>query len=792
MVRMLSAGIVVGCVLLTCACAAEPSDAELRKKPITTDAGEVGKLLQKWWKEGTAAGNVGDWYDNRDGEHSPLDLRPWPQLRKVQYSPADIKARRHWALQPRTLPHVVFGNSSTSAPPTLSGSNPRTYYCSAMGLGILQRHYLEHNLYIYPEHRDHDPGHNGVGDGFGDLYPTNTPYLLISQGSSGSDQPFMRALPFTLAAFRPEVKKKLIESGLLMPTVQMVFRSSNRHLKGPGEYLSGKAHPTVFEGSWVDPLKMVRLAHDIRLDNIPPLVKLRVVEEDEAVPGRDFFDRPALSEKHSDTVSVIARIWRGAGYRRRLVVSAEKSLDVNRKPLTFTWVVLRGDDKRIHIKPRNKSGSVAEISVAYHQRRPVAPGSALESNRVDIGVFAHNGVHYSAPGFVTFFSLDSEGRTYDDRGRIVEIGYGMGETELTIPDPAKLFAELSRDALPARLLGLTEAVRTELGQVVKEAGPLQADVERARQERRKAEAEGQKAAAELAQARNDLERARRLAAQKRIKEQELKEAQARFKTAEAAQQKAQAVLRTASEVVAKAEKAREALFDRRRDVLKAAPRALLLGRLRRAAATVTLWNDHAGALLKLATGPAAAQRQARLDAARAKLLQLGIIVNGPGKSMVFRPARTGTAPAVQRLSAYEKAMLEEFNAVVLSELLLPGLVGHSFRGNFVDARLTAPRAWRDVYHHDGDRLLGWTRYHPGPGSKPEEFTAEGWLVVEKDANGRPAKARTVGYRQGRQARPMWINTNPLLQVKGEELITFEYVEGQRKVKSREKVLEAKE
>ncbi len=64
--------------------AAEPSDDDLKKKPITTDPTPVGQLLKKWYGEGTAAGNVGDWYDNRDGEHSPLDIRAWPQLQKVQ------------------------------------------------------------------------------------------------------------------------------------------------------------------------------------------------------------------------------------------------------------------------------------------------------------------------------------------------------------------------------------------------------------------------------------------------------------------------------------------------------------------------------------------------------------------------------------------------------------------------------------------------------------------------------------------------------------------------------------
>ena len=63
-----------------------------------------------------------------------------------------------------------------------------------------------------------------------DLSP-NTPYLIASQGSSGSDQPFMRAIPYTLAAFRPEVKRKLIDNGLLMPTLQMILRQANKQIR---------------------------------------------------------------------------------------------------------------------------------------------------------------------------------------------------------------------------------------------------------------------------------------------------------------------------------------------------------------------------------------------------------------------------------------------------------------------------------------------------------------------------------------------------------------------------------
>src|SRR3954471_14489386 len=129
MVRTLGVLILASTALL----AAEPAADDLRKRPITTDNGEVGKLLKKWYAEGAAAGNAGDFYDNRDGDHSPLDLRPWPQLQRFKYTPDDPMVRRHWAAARVVRPFVVFGNSSTSAPPTLSGSNVRSYYCNPRG-----------------------------------------------------------------------------------------------------------------------------------------------------------------------------------------------------------------------------------------------------------------------------------------------------------------------------------------------------------------------------------------------------------------------------------------------------------------------------------------------------------------------------------------------------------------------------------------------------------------------------------------------------------------------------------
>src|SRR5262245_62321339 len=114
---------------------------KLKEKPIAVGGGKVGDLLRQWWQEGTAAGNAGDFYDNRDGDHSPLDLTPYPQLTAFKYSADDIKLKKHWAAAREIRPHVTFGNSSTSAPALLGGSNPRSTYVNQFGLSFLYNQY---------------------------------------------------------------------------------------------------------------------------------------------------------------------------------------------------------------------------------------------------------------------------------------------------------------------------------------------------------------------------------------------------------------------------------------------------------------------------------------------------------------------------------------------------------------------------------------------------------------------------------------------------------------------------
>ncbi len=402
-------------------------EKDIREKPVAKALGKVDDLLRKWFEEGTAAGSHGDFYDNHDGDHSNMNFRGFPQLTRIEYGEALRKRRLHSGLQRHFLfSGVTLGNSSTAI---TGGSNWRSQARYALtqpnGAMRLSLHYLRNHLYFYPEHRDHDVGQNGKkGGGHGDVFPANVPYIVISQGSSGSDRAFLNAFAGMLAALHPETKKVLARSPLLMPTLQQVFRRSNRQVKSEEDYFSGEAHPTVFNAANLDPEAMVRRAHDLRPDSLPPLAQFKVTNEDSPVRSRDFFDyRP--HQRLFDTPCAAARIYKSTAGTLSFTLNARSSRDLFGKRVAFKWEVLRGDAERIVIDKQDANGSVVEVTIPWHERRAVSADSKLESNRVDIGLFVGNEDHWSAPAFFSVYFPDNQKRVYDEEGRPTSIDYTL-------------------------------------------------------------------------------------------------------------------------------------------------------------------------------------------------------------------------------------------------------------------------------------------------------------------------------------------------------------------------------
>ena len=223
-------------------------------------------ILAELWKRGKAAGNHGDLYDNRDRGHSKLDPGAHPQLAFVGYSDAARAAGLDYGLNASILfDHPTIGNSSTAITDgALWRSLPRLAMTQSDGTGPLRlwQNAAANLLYVYPAHKDYDAKN-------GDLFPANTPYLLVSRGSSGSDKPFLDALALTYAAFRPDTKARLVSDDLLVPTVQMVFRRSLQNVRSRADYFSGAAHPSAFDGFEINPARMVSLANSIEPDDDP-------------------------------------------------------------------------------------------------------------------------------------------------------------------------------------------------------------------------------------------------------------------------------------------------------------------------------------------------------------------------------------------------------------------------------------------------------------------------------------------------------------------------------------------
>ena len=400
----------------------------------------ISRRLNLMYGRRQAAGNFGDLYDNRDSGHSALPRAAYPQLSHVKYSPKAIAAGLHYGVNQHLLFNAItIGNSSTALTTGLNWrSQARIIQTTPSLMARAWLHYANDHLYVFPEHNDHDPGK-------GDVFPANTPYMLVSQGSSRSDQPILHTLAAILAAFDPGVKDFLRAKHLVMPTVQMIFRSGQKSLKSSAEYLTGKAHPSVFDTSNIDLLTMILNANALRKEEIPPRVDLKVIGESLPTPGINYSGPSAGDEVLFNTPSAIARVVRSTDIEKRLLISAKATVDPNGHALKFEWRVLRGDADRIKIIQHSADGSEVELRVRWQQPQPLVYTPKLVSSRVDIAVFAYNGYNYSAPAFVSLAYPTRQQRRYDDAGRILEVDYNPEATRKLYEDPVLFVTRTWRD-----------------------------------------------------------------------------------------------------------------------------------------------------------------------------------------------------------------------------------------------------------------------------------------------------------------------------------------------------------
>ncbi len=377
-------------------------------------AGTDARRLRSWMAAGSAAGLVGVLYDNRDRGHSRLAATLFPQITHIAYDDALRAQDADRSLATHFLfPGPVLGNASLAI---RGGPQARSLPRLAMTQPDLATHkavgYFANHLYVYPAHQD-------VRDGR-DVLPAMLPYFAISLGSSHSDRPLVEALAMTLAAFTPETRARAEALGLIAPTLTMLLR---RNLEGVTDYLSPMAHPAAISGRRLRPGAMMSAAQALTPDTLPPVVLLRVEQEDFAQEaGLD-----GRSERLFDTPAAVARLWRGWEGRREMVVSAAATRDPNDRDLQIHWVLISGDPERVRIAPLDPAGTRARIVVDWHDAPFRSTPTAATRSRVEIAAIAWNGAQYSAPSFVSVAFPPHQTREHeaDDDGapRLVSVDH---------------------------------------------------------------------------------------------------------------------------------------------------------------------------------------------------------------------------------------------------------------------------------------------------------------------------------------------------------------------------------
>ena len=655
----------------------------LAGEPATHRTDVVGTTLNQWIAEGSAAGFKALNYENRDGGHSLLPSDLYGGLTFIQPTEEDKKAGRDKGPAQSIRGVPVIGNCSMAGGAEGVGSLGRAYMTEAQGHAFLFTQYVKNNLFIYPEHQDYDPGANGKGGGWGDLFPANTPALLISQGSSYHDQPFVKALLATAAAFKPEVQNLLIRQGLLAATLQAIFRQSNRQVKNEADYFTGKAHPPVFDKQQIDELKMITLAHLMTPKTIPPLAFVEVLSERQSKAGADYFEPDRIAgEKLGATPINIARVFRSSAEVYSMTLSARRSVDPMKRPLRYRWEILQGNEDWIKIETKN-GGQQADVQVRWHA--PFASAAGIRTHRVDLGLFVSNEVAASVPAIVSFYMLPNEQRFFDADGRLGEVCYEAGNPELGLPPEATDTHWLAFFSAAGEVDDtlLFESISDSLSR-----------------DQRHAFAIAWQALQPLKQA---------------------------FDRAAADSPEKEVASKALADALSKALRTTAVDKDGHPLSLREAAVAVVSGLAERS----DLFLSHQKSILALAA------KSTRKTASKALDEELRRLADW--KVLEMKDGHWSTTTPRGKFNEADRYYLRQLNLTILGEVLLPEFLDRSPTPLFADPRLTVRKTWRDVYRHDSrGARTSWDRYFQG---KIYSFDADGRLQ-----NGGPTPA-PVTYKE---------------------------------------------
>ena len=370
-------------------------------------------------------------YVNRDNEGNSVDIKKYPGLLRLKYT-NEFKKRNHHTALPNTL--FINENSGRLIPAVGNSSmgfitsaywrcQPRSLFNDPLHMQKQIALLMGNQLYCYPAGSDYSLA-------AGDLFPANTPYYIAVAGGVKSEKIYAEAIIAAITALRCETRDYLTHQGLLMPTIQMLLRKSQKEAARAEEYLTGIAHPAAFQTEQLDIAKLINSAHALTTNNVPPLVFIKVEDKSELNPSLDM-PTCIYSERLFHTHLAVARVFRAFPYKRRLKVTTFCK-DENAK---IKGVILQGDPQKISITKSSENGKEWILEIAHHPpfMTPMAGGRTIPTTRVDIGFFAKSENGLSLPAIVSYSFLGNEKRIYNKDGLLLSIDYRRHTTPYTDP-----------------------------------------------------------------------------------------------------------------------------------------------------------------------------------------------------------------------------------------------------------------------------------------------------------------------------------------------------------------------
>ncbi len=396
--------------------------------------GPYADIIQPWIEEGSAAGNAGDFYVNRDEDRTQVRYEAFPYLTPVLYSEEAVSVGTHLGAA-----NGLFLNGFTSIPTVGNSaltmrqgspfwrSIPRMYAIDAAQNAVALRLAISNQLYLYDVTPDYHAAFKG------DLLISNTPqFIMTADTTSEKSNPIEAQQQMTelvlaaLAAMEPETKQIMMQKGLMVQTMQRLLR---QHLKSEPGYLTAAAHPIAFDPAQIDGEALVRAAHTLRPVDLPPT--FHIITRQETMPKQmvDYFDL-FPSEGIADTPMCITRVHRGMNKTRKLTVEAASA----EPGIVFKWFLVSGEAEKVRIQPLTKTGTLVTLEVDHHG---LFKRNGMPTRRVDIACVAvRKDGTVSAPAFVSIRNLGHERRSYHINGKIAEVDYTVPEAGYIYEDPA--------------------------------------------------------------------------------------------------------------------------------------------------------------------------------------------------------------------------------------------------------------------------------------------------------------------------------------------------------------------